>query len=282
MNQVIFETWAKETPIVREAVLKMIHQCNSGHPGGSLSMIEILYSLLAKSGVMKHNPKQPDTNDRDRLVLSKGHGVPALYAILNKVGYDITNEELMTLRHLGSRLQGHPDRVRIPYMEASTGSLGQGASFAQGIALGYKMDKNPNHVYCIIGDGESQEGQIWEVALSAPHFKLDNLTLIVDYNKAQIDGYTKDVMGLDPLAKKWEAFGWNVTEVNGHSYAELNKAYRNRVKNIPNLIVANTVKGKGVSFMENEVGWHGKAPNDNELKTALEEVRKNFQIGLEA
>jgi len=280
MDQKIFRRWAAETPAIRENILKMIHQCNSGHPGGSLSMVELLYALFADGGVMKHCSKNFNGNDRDRFILSKGHGVPALYAVLSAVGYDISERELMTLRHIGSRLQGHPDRARIPYLEASTGSLGQGASFAQGVALGYKQDNNPHYVYSILGDGESQEGQIWEVALSAAHFKLDNLTLIVDYNKGQIDGPTNTVMNLEPLPAKWEAFGWNVSEIDGHSYQEITTALKNRVKGKPNMIVAHTVKGKGVSFMEGGIDWHGKAPNDEQLAKALAELNEKPVIGV--
>ena len=281
MNQPdIFKQWASETPRIRENILKMIHQANSGHPGGSLSPVEIIYALFAKNGVMKHDPKNPTEINRDRFILSKGHGCPCLYAVLAATGYDITEEELMTLRNIGSRLQGHPDRVRIPYLEASTGSLGQGASIAQGIALTYKMDKINRHVYCLLGDGEMQEGQIWEVALSASHHKLNNLTLILDYNKGQIDGHVKDILNLDPILSKWEAFGWNVSEVNGHSYSEIVSALNNKSEKKPSMIIANTIKGKGVSFMENEIGWHGKAPSDEELAKALDEIRNNKTIGL--
>ena len=280
MTSDVFERWAKETPKIRENIVKMIHQCKSGHPGGSLSMVEIIYALLARDGVMDHDPSLTGSGDKDRLVLSKGHGVPALYAIMSAVGYDITEEELMTLRNIGSRLQGHPDRARIPYLEASTGSLGQGASFAQGIALGYKLDNNPHHVYCILGDGETQEGQVWEVALSASHYKLNNLTLVIDCNKAQIDGFTKDVMNLEPLADKWRAFGWNVSEIDGHNYQQIVDAYNNISSDKPSMIVANTVKGKGVSFMEGQVGWHGKGPSDSELEAALSDINSNFEIGM--
>ena len=275
-----FKQWASDTPEIREDILKMIHQCGSGHPGGSLSMVEILMALFGNGGVMK-DLDQADANKRDRFVLSKGHGVPALYAILAKLGIGgISKESLMTLRHLDSPIQGHPDRVRLPIMEASTGSLGQGASIAQGIALAYKADNNPHRVYTIVGDGEMQEGQIWEVALSASHFKLDNFTLILDYNKAQIDGYVKDVMNLDSVADKWKAFGWHVHEIDGHNYEEITNALTNNVSGKPTMIVANTIKGKGVSFMEGLVGWHGKAPNDEELKKGSEEVLSNTTIGL--
>lgn len=281
MTNAQFKKWAAESPRVRANILKMIHQANSGHPGGSLSLVEILFSLLGEGGVMKHDPKnfKPESTNRDRLILSKGHGVPALYAVMAAVGYDITEEELMTLRHLGSRLQGHPDRVRIPYMEASTGSLGQGASIAQGVAMAYKLDKSNHHVYCIVGDGEMQEGQIWEVALSAPHHKTDNLTLILDYNKGQIDGPTNEVLNLESIEAKWKGFGWDVEKVDGHNYAALTKALTKK-SNKPKMIIADTIKGKGVSFMEGGIDWHGKAPNNEELDVALSEQKSNPPIGL--
>lgn len=275
----VYQRWASETPKIRENILKMIAKAGSGHPGGSLSLVEILYSLFAKDGVMKHDPKNPDKYDRDRMVLSKGHGVPALYAVMAATGYDITESELMTLRELGSRLQGHPDRARIPYMEASTGSLGQGASIAQGIAMAYKLDNNPHRVYTVIGDGEMQEGQIWEVALSASHKKLNNLTMILDYNKGQIDGHVKDVLDLEPLKPKWEAFGWHTQVVDGHNYQQLVDALKNTHPTKPSMIIANTIKGKGVSFMEDQNGWHGKAPNKDELEKSVNEV-KSKTIGI--
>ena len=275
-----FRQWSSSTPKLRQTILKMIHQAESGHPGGSLSLVEILMSLLAPNGFMKHGPNLVSTNNRDRLVLSKGHGCPALYAIYHYAGYDISEAELMTLRHLGSRLQGHPDRVRIPYLEASTGSLGQGASIAQGIALGYKADKNPHQVYCVIGDGEMQEGQIWEVAMSASHYKLDNLTLILDYNKGQIDGPTNEIMNLEPLAERWNSFGWEAIEVDGHSYKELTQALQFKSSAKPKIIIAHTIKGKGVSFMEGVIDWHGKATNADELTRALKELETQTNIGL--
>lgn len=279
MNEQVFTRWANETIKIRENILKMLTKAGSGHPGGSLSLVEILYALFAKDGVMKHDPKNPDRYDRDRLVLSKGHGVPALYAVLSAVGYDITENELMTLRELGSRLQGHPDRVRIPYVEASTGSLGQGASIAQGIAMAYKLDNNPFRVYSILGDGEMQEGQVWEVALSAPFKKLNNLTLILDYNKGQIDGHVKDVLDLEPLKPKWESFGWHVHVVDGHNYKELTKALTDVHPTKPSIVLAHTIKGKGVSFMEGEIGWHGVTPTKDELVKALSEVQ-NLKVGI--
>ena len=282
MDKKIFERWAKETPKIRENIIKMIHQCQSGHPGGSLSAVEIIYSLFAKDGIMNHDPAKFDTiKERDRFILSKGHGIPALYAPLHAVGYDISEKELMTLRHVDSRLQGHPDRVRLPFVEASTGSLGQGASIAQGLAMAYKLDKINNHIYCVIGDGEMQEGQIWEVALSAPHQKLNNLTVILDYNKGQIDGMTNDILKIDPPEEKWKAFGWHVQVVDGHIYEEIVNALKNTHPDKPSMIVAHTIKGKGISFMEEDtVKWHGVGPTDDELKIALDDIRNNNTIGL--
>lgn len=264
-------TRAEQAKKMRVNILKMIHRAGNGHPGGSLSLVEILVSLMGNTGVMKLDTENYQTNNRDRLVLSKGHGVPALYAIMSQVGFDITEDELMSLRQLGSRIQGHPDRVRLPFVEASTGSLGQGLSIAQGLAMGYQMEGNPHHIYCIVGDGEIQEGQIWESALSAPHYKLSNLTLIVDYNKGQIDGPTNEVLNLENLKAKWEAFGWETFEVDGHNYDELDKALSHRGEK-PICIIAHTIKGKGVDFMEGEIGWHGKAPSDEELKKALAQL----------
>lgn len=276
-----FKKWAAQTPEIRKDILKMITKANSGHPGGSLSMVEIIMSLFAEGGVMKLN-EDITSNDRDRFVLSKGHGVPALYAILGNLGIGGVdkNKAVETLRQLDSDYQGHPDRVRLPIVEASTGSLGQGASIAQGIAMAYKMDNNPHRVYTIVGDGEMQEGQIWEVALSAAHYKVNNLTLILDYNKAQIDGHTQEVMGLDPLREKWEAFGWHVHEIDGHNYEQIVNALKDTHPEKPSMIIANTIKGKGVSFMEGLVGWHGKAPTAEECDKACTELEQLTEIGL--
>lgn len=266
-----FQTWSEKTPKIRENILKMIHAAGNGHPGGSLSLVEILMALMGEDGAMKLDTSNYESNDRDRLVLSKGHGVPALYAMMVEAGFDITEDELMSLRQLGSRIQGHPDRVRLPFVEASTGSLGQGASIAQGMAMSYKLDNNSHHIYTIVGDGEIQEGQVWEVALSAPHHKLNNLTLIIDYNKGQIDGPTNEVLNLENLKAKWEAFGWKTFEIDGHNYKELYEALTHRC-NQPVCVVAHTIKGKGVDFMEGGIDWHGKAPNDEQLTQALESL----------
>ena len=281
MDQALFRSWAARTPHIREKILRSIHQAQSGHPGGSLSLVEILYTLLGEGGIMSHGPQSTNHQQRDRLVLSKGHGVPALYAVLCDRGYDISEEELMTLRQLGSRLQGHPDRARLPIVEASTGSLGQGASIALGMALGYRLQKNNSHrIYGILGDGEMQEGQVWEVALSAPHHRLHNLTLILDYNKGQIDGPTNEILNLEPLPDKWRAFGWHVHEVDGHCYQQLASALQDTHTERPCMVIAHTVKGKGVDFMEGNIGWHGKATNPQELQAALKQVKANSPIGV--
>jgi transketolase len=279
--QEFFNDWAQQSKNLRKNILKMIHLAGNGHPGGSLSMVEILFTLMAKNGVMDHSSKKLNTNLRDRLILSKGHGVPALYAMYNFLDYDITNEELMTLRKLNSRLQGHPDKQRIDYMEASTGSLGQGGSIAQGIAMAQKLNKDDYQVFCIIGDGEIQEGQLWEVFLSAPHHKLDNLIVILDYNKGQIDGHVSDVLSLGDIKAKLESFGWSVHEVDGHDYKQLYKALKDSKENMtaPSFIIANTIKGKGVDFMEGQIGWHGKAPSEKELSMSLEQIN-NKTIGI--
>jgi transketolase len=252
-------------------VIKMLTAAESGHSGGSLSEIEILVALYAH--VMKHDPEAPCMKNRDRFVLSKGHGIPGLYAVMANVGY-WPRESLLTLRKIDSPFQGHPDRCRLTGLEASTGSLGQGLSIAIGYALASKLDNDAYRVYCLIGDGESQEGQIWEAALSAAKFKLDNLVCILDYNKAQIDGYVKDVMPLEPIADKWNAFGWHVISINGHDFNAIIGAFdeAETVKGKPTFIIADTVKGKGVSFMEGLVDWHGIAPNKEQAEQALKEL----------
>jgi transketolase len=258
---------------LRLTIIEMLHKAGSGHPGGSLSAIDIITALYFAR--MRHDPKRPDWAERDRFVLSKGHGVPALYAVLAEAGY-FPREELMTLRELGSRLQGHPVNTLLPGIEAPTGSLGQGLSVAQGMALASRLDGNAFHVYCILGDGESQEGQVWEAAMSAPMFKLDNLTVFLDYNRGQIDGPVSEVMEIEPVAEKWRAFRWNVLEIDGHDFAQIldavDRARATRGK--PTMIIAHTVKGKGVSFMEHQIAWHGAAPNKEQTDKALEELRK--------
>ena len=252
-------------------VIKMLESAESGHSGGSLSEIEMIVALYAYE--MNHDPHNPCKKDRDRFVLSKGHGIPGLYAVMANVGY-WKSEDLLSLRHINSPFQGHPDRCRLPELEASTGSLGQGLSIAIGFALASKLNGDSSRVYCMIGDGESQEGQIWEAALSAPKFKLDNLVCMIDYNKAQIDGYVKDVMPIEPIADKWRSFGWNVISIDGHDLNEIIKAFDDArlCKGKPTFIIADTIKGKGVSFMEGLVDWHGVAPNAEQAELAIKEI----------
>lgn len=258
---------------LRFDIIKAISKAKSGHPGGSLSAIDLIAYLFFKE--IKRTKENALDPDRHRFVLSKGHGVPALYAVFYRIGL-ISYDELMNLRVLGSRTQGHPSYVDLPYVEASTGSLGQGFSVAIGMALAAKIDKKDYRVYCMTGDGETQEGQIWEAILSAPKFKLDNLCVVLDYNKSQIDGYTKDVMNLEPLKEKLIAFNWNVIEIDGHNFDEIEKAFElaRSTKDKPTYIIAHTIKGKGVSFMEDNVEWHGKAPNEKETELALAELKK--------
>lgn len=258
---------------LRIDIIKAISRAKSGHPGGSLSAIDIItYLFFNEIKRTKENALDPN---RDRFVLSKGHGVPALYAVFARLGL-ITYDELMNLRVLGSRTQGHPSYVDLPYVESSTGSLGQGLSVAVGIALAGKIDKKNYNVYCMVGDGEMQEGQIWEAILSAPKFKLDNLCVFLDYNKSQIDGYIKDVMDIEPIKEKLLAFRWNVLEIDGHNFEEIENAVSNfkSTKEKPTFIIAHTIKGKGVSFMEDNVEWHGKAPNEKETELAIQELQK--------
>ena len=256
---------------IRKTILKMLTEAESGHPGGSLSCVEIILGLYECK--LRHDPTNPSREDRDRFVLSKGHACPTLYAVLAERGY-FPKEELMTLRKIGSRLQGHPHHG-LPGIEAATGSLGQGLSIALGMALAAKMDKKENvRVYCVMGDGEQNEGQIWEAAMSASHYKADNLCGIIDENKLQIDGPCCEVKSLGSLKDKWAAFGWNVIEVDGHDIAAVVAAYdeAEKVKGMPTIIIADTIKGKGVSFMEDKVEWHGVAPKKDELERALREL----------
>jgi len=256
---------------LRRHIISMIGRAGSGHPGGSLSAVEIVTALYFK--VLRHKPQDPRWVDRDRFILSKGHAAPVLYATLAESGY-FPVDELATLRQLDSRLQGHTDRVTTPGVEMSAGALGQGLSFAIGVALAGRLNSQDYRVYVLLGDGECDEGQIWEAAMAAAHFKLDNLVAIVDNNGQQIDGWNRDVMNLDPFNKKWQAFGWHVIEVDGHNFTRLIKAFDRAklVKGKPTVIIAHTIKGKGVSFMENNPDFHGKAPNAEEVKIALKEL----------
>lgn len=257
---------------IRLGALEGIYSASSGHPGGSLDIADILSYLYFSE--MNVNPENPADPDRDRLVLSKGHTAPALYAALAEKGY-FDKSLLSTLRKFGSILQGHPDMKHIPGIDMSTGSLGQGFSAANGIALAGKIDKKDYRVYAILGDGESEEGQIWEAAMFGAHYKLDNLCAIVDNNGLQIDGKVTEVMNPTPLDEKFLAFGWNVYTIDGHNFEEIADALEKAktVKGKPTAIIANCVKGKGVSFMENQVGWHGSAPNKEQYEQAIAELK---------
>lgn len=258
---------------IRTDIIEMLHEAGSGHPGGSLSCTDILSSLYF-GGVLNYNASNPQDESRDRFILAKGHAAPALYATLAEAGY-FPVEELKTLRKLGTRLQGHPDSNLCPGVEVSTGSLGQGLSIACGIACGFKLEGQPNRVFTVMGDGETQEGQVWEAATFAVHQKLGNLIAVVDLNGLQIDGHTEDVCASGTLAGKFEAFGWEVHEVDGHDIDALIALFgelKASSTEAPKMVIAHTVKGKGVSFMEDQAGWHGKAPNDEETQRALAEL----------
>lgn len=259
---------------VRQNIIRILGEAGSGHPGGSLSITDILVSLYFKHLV--HDPKNPLWEGRDMVVLSKGHVCPALYTVLSEAGY-FNESELLTLRKLGSRLQGHPARDRgLPGIEISTGSLGQGLSVGVGIALGFRLDKKPNHVYVIMGDGEHDEGSIWEAVMAAGHYKLDNLTGIVDHNKLQIDGEVEKIMGVSDLDEKYSAFRWNTIEINGHDFKQIDNALADarNFRGKPTVIIAHTTKGKGVSFMENAAEWHGKGLKKEQAEQALKELGK--------
>jgi transketolase len=258
---------------MRKLVIDMLTAANSGHPGGSLSSTDIVACLYFS--VMRHDPKNINWQLRDRFHLSKGHCCPALYAALSMCGY-FPKSELMKLRKYGAMLQGHPDR-NTPGIEVASGSLGQGLSVALGMALSGRLDKADWRVYCLMGDGEQQEGNIWEAAMAAAHYKVDNLCGIIDYNGCQIDGRTSEVMSLEPLVNKWEAFGWHVEQCDGHDMAALLNSFEKAkmVKHKPTVIIAQTVKGKGVSFMEHVVDFHGRAPTKEECQVALKELCSN-------
>ena len=262
---------AEKARRIRINALKAIHAAKSGHPGGSLSSADILATLYF--GELNIDPKNPKMADRDKFVLSKGHAVPALYAALGERGFYEVNE-MMTLRQVGSKFQGHPNMSKVPGIEMSTGSLGQGFSAAVGMAIAGKIDKNPGRVYVLTGDGELQEGIVWEAAMQAAHRKLDNLVAIVDLNGLQIDGKVGDVKCVCPADEKFRSFGWNVINVDGHNFEELTTAFDEAKKcgGVPTAIIAHTHKGKGVSFMEDNAGWHGKAPSDEELAAAIKEL----------
>lgn len=270
------ESLKKSALNARKNILKMVHAAKSGHPGGSLSGVDILTVLYKKClNIPTEWDKSTNFEQRDRFILSKGHASPLLYSILAEHGL-IKEEDLLTFRKMGTKLQGHPSKGYIPGVEASTGSLGQGLSLGCGIAMGLKLDKNPANVVVYLGDGELQEGSCWEAFMQASHRNLNNLIAIIDRNKLQIDGCTENVMSLGDVANKIKSFGWDVIEIDGHDYSEIYKAVENaKISDKPFAIVANTTKGKGVSFMENQAGWHGKAPNDEQLQLALEELNND-------
>ena len=270
MNKLELQKTAVE---VRKGIIEGVHSAKAGHPGGSLSAADIFTYLYFEE--MNIDPKNPTMEGRDRFVLSKGHTAPGLYSTLANRGY-FPVEDLLTLRHTGSYLQGHPDMKHIPGVDMSSGSLGQGLSAAAGMALAGKLDGKNYRVYALLGDGEIQEGQIWEAAMFAGHRKLDNLAVIVDNNNLQIDGPVDQVCSPYPIDKKFEAFNFHVINIDGNDFDEIDKAFKEAkaTAGMPTAIIAHTVKGKGVSFMENAVGWHGKAPNDEEYETAMEDLKK--------
>jgi transketolase len=256
--------------VIRRLIVEMLARAGSGHPGGSLSSADLITALFF--AVLRHRPAQPHWPERDRFHMSKGHCCPLWYAVLAESGY-FSKEKLLTLRQLGSILQGHPDR-RTPGVEIASGSLGQGLSVALGMSLAARIDKAPWRVYVLLGDGETQEGNIWEAAMAASHYRCDNLCAILDRNGFQIDGKTCDVMSLEPLAAKWQSFGWHTIAINGHDMRQILGAYSEAatIKGKPTMIIASTVKGKGVSFMENVCDFHGRAPTSEEMKKALSEL----------
>lgn len=256
---------------VRLDIVEMLYRAGSGHTGGSLSAADILVTLFF--GKMRLKFRDPKAPWRDYFVLSKGHAAPALYAVLARLGY-FSRDELFTLRRFGSSLQGHPDSGLTPGVEVPTGSLGQGLSVANGLALALRLNGTEQKVYVLLGDGEVQEGQIWEAAMTASHYRLDNLTAILDRNRLQIDGRTKDVMSIEPLARKWEAFGWHIAEIDGHNHQEILDSLNacEQVRGRPSIIIARTVKGKGVSIFEGQVKYHGVTPTKEEYEQALKEL----------
>lgn len=256
---------------IRRDILVMLNEAKSGHSGGSLSCVEIMAALYFYK--MKNDPIRPEWPGRDYFILSKGHVCPTLYAAMAHAGF-FPREELVTLRKMGSRLQGHPHRLKLPGLETSSGSLGQGLSIANGIALSMKMDKKPNRVFVLMGDGELQEGQVWEAAMTSAHYGLDNICAIVDYNNLEIDGYVEEVMGIHPLDEKWKSFNWHVHECDGNDINSVMKAldHAEQMKRKPSVIIAHTTKGRGVSFMENVDLWHGKVPDKDQLDQAINQL----------
>lgn len=273
MSETLIKTLEGKARSIRQNIVKMVGEAKSGHPGGSLSAADIVATLYYAE--MKVDPAKPQDPERDRFILCKGHAAPVLYATLAEKGY-FPVEDLLTLRKTGSKLQGHPDMHKVPGVDMSTGSLGQGLSVANGMALAAKLDNKNHRIYALLGDGETQEGQVWEAAMLAAHYKLDNLVAFVDHNGFQIDGLTREVMSPEPMADKWRAFGWSVLEIDGHDYGQILDALAKakETKGKPTMIVAETIKGKGVSFMENQCGWHGVAPNEEQVCIAVEELGK--------
>lgn len=273
-NETVIENLQEKARSIRRDIIEMLGQAGSGHTGGSLSAADIVACLYFAE--MNIDPKRPDWEDRDRFVLSKGHAAPVLYAALAEKGY-FPREQLMTLRRLGSPLQGHPDMRKLPGVEASTGSLGQGISWAVGMALGGRMDNKSYRVYALLGDGEIEEGMVWEAVMAAAHYRLDNLAIFVDNNGLQIDGRIDDVLSPRPITDKFKAFGCEVVEIDGHNLNEIMQAldHARNTKGKPTAIIARTIKGKGCSFMENKAEWHGTAPKADEVKRALAEIN-NF------
>ncbi len=271
LEQTKLEEFQKKSKRVRRNIVEMVYSAKSGHPGGSLSIADILVALYFSE--LKINVNNPKDENRDRVVLSKGHCSPALYSVLSEKGF-IPQEDLKTFRKIDSCLQGHPDMKKIPGVDMTSGSLGQGLSVSNGMAIAGKLDNKDYRVYCIMGDGEIEEGQVWEAAMTSSHYKLDNLCVIVDNNNLQIDGKIEDVMNPHPIDKKFESFGFNVINIDGHNFEEILDAFEmaKKVKGKPTAIIAKTIKGKGVSYMENNVGWHGKAPNEEEYNEALKEL----------
>lgn len=271
MDNKALEQLKEKANIIRKDIIEMLAEAKSGHPGGSLSAVEILTYLYFKE--MNVDPSNPQWQDRDRFILSKGHGAPVLYSTLAEKGY-FPKEELMKLRKTGAMLQGHPDMKGTPGVDMSTGSLGQGLSASNGMALAAKLDNKNYRVYALLGDGEMQEGQVWEAAMTSAHYKLDNLTVFIDNNGLQIDGTNEEVKNINPIEDKWKVFGWHVITIDGHDLQQIEKAVEDakNTKGKPTAIIAKTVKGKGVSFMENQVGWHGVAPNAEQKEQALKEL----------
>lgn len=269
------EELTKKTIEVRKEIIEAVYAAQSGHPGGSLSIADILTVLYFHE--MKIKPEDPKWEERDRLVLSKGHCSPALYSCLANRGY-FPVEDLKTFRKIDSYLQGHPDKNKVPGVDMTTGSLGQGLSAANGMAIAGKMDKKDYRVYCILGDGEIEEGQIWEAAMTSSKYRLDNLCVIVDNNNLQIDGTIEEVMSPYPIDEKFKSFGFEIIKIDGHDIEEIIKAFEvaRNIKEKPTCIIARTIKGKGISYMENQVGWHGKAPNEEQYKEAITELEKGI------